>query len=144
MLEIWERKYWNLVNKNMEENKEKEKEITVVTVRCIDMVAPHIDSWKRVCSMCGFDTWISASWKDKRIDRIVCEPCYLTNYKDRDDVNICVTEKNIDEFLEWTERYYGKRSTREEAIRFMELKLSEWKKTRVGIKKIKIVKSSEE
>lgn len=74
----------------------------------------------------------------------MCEPCYFTNYKDRDDVNICVTEKNIDEFLEWTERYYGKRSTREEVIRLMERKLSEWKKTRVEIKKIKIVKDSEE
>lgn len=113
---------------------EEENEVTVVTMRCIDMSAPHFDSWKSVCHVCGEMTWISASWKDKRIDRIVCEPCWFSKCKDRENVNVCVTERNLNEFLEWCKRH-NKRSTREEAI-----KLMEW---RTG-KKIKIVKNSEE
>lgn len=101
--------------------KEEKEEIAVVTIRCIDMSTPHVDSWKRKCDICDEMTWISASWKGKQIDKVICEPCWFANYKDKKDYSICVTEKNLDEFLEWCKRHNNK-STKEEAIGLMELR----------------------
>lgn len=114
--------------------KEEKEEMAVVTIRCIDMPVPHVDSWKRKCDICGEMTWISASWKGKQVDKVVCEPCWFANYKDREDYNIYITQKNLDEFLEWCERN-NKKSSKEEAIRLMEL--------RTG-KKIKILSTDYE
>jgi hypothetical protein len=122
----------------------KEKEagegkITVVTVRCIDMTAPFSDNWRRSCDLCGEMTWVSASWKGKKIDRIMCEHCWSANYKDKEEINICVTKASLNEFREWSKRYYGsgnsKRLTMKDVIKMIEMKTG---------KKIKIVDSEKE
>lgn len=109
----------------------EDRTTTVVTVRCIDMAAPFVDTWKRVCDMCGEMTWISASWIGKKIDKVICEPCWFLYCKDENDINICITKANLEEFREWSKIYYGyEKVTIKEAVKMMEMKTG---------KKIKIV-----
>lgn len=52
------------------------EEIIVVTKRCIDMAA-HCENIDKIkCSKCGEMTWLSISWRGKKIDRAICQHCF--------------------------------------------------------------------
>ena len=79
---------------------ENEK-INIVSVRCSDLkVATGTRSFKRPCSKCGMDTWISPTFdnedKNGRIDKIICERCFFESeeYK-RGDYVANVKEESV-------------------------------------------------
>jgi hypothetical protein len=81
------------------DNEEKE-EIIVVTMRCINMAASCSDIDKIKCAECGEMTWLSSSWRGKRIDKAVCEQCFeIERYKKR-DYSTCVTKSCLNDALE--------------------------------------------
>ncbi len=98
-----------------------EGKIAVVTVRVIDLANPVPGTWTIPCDECGELTWISGIWKNKKIDKVVCEPCFFKNYKDG-DYTACAFEENIEQALEWF-RGRGMDVTREELIKNIEIKL---------------------
>lgn len=126
--------------KEKEDKEEKEKgdgtsnedERLVITVRCIDMATPKTEVDKIPCSECGEMTWISTSFRGKKIDRAVCEPCFFGNdrYKN-ENYFACVTQECIDEAFAWAIRS-GYNVTKEHMIKKMEDKIG---------KKIKVVKN---
>ena len=94
---------------------------TVVTVRVIDVANPVPGAWTIPCDECGELTWISDLWKDKKIDQVLCNPCWLTKYKDADYV-ACTNEETIQQALEVL-RGRGINVTREELIENLEFKI---------------------
>ena len=93
----------------------------VVTMRVIDLANPVPGAWTKPCDECGELTWISGLWKDKKIDQVLCKPCWLTNYKDRDYV-ACATEENIEQALEVL-RGRGMEVTPEELLKNIEIEI---------------------
>jgi len=82
-------------------NKEEEKEETiVVTARCIDMTASSIDIDIMKCTECGEETWLSTSWREKKIDKIICKHCFDKNYMDR-DYSVNITEECLNEVIKF-------------------------------------------
>ena len=82
-----------------------EDQVVVLTMRCIDM-APSIDNIEKVpCSECGEMTWLSGSWKGKKIDKIVCIKCF---YKSKEyksgDYTASVTEECLEEAKDYAKR----------------------------------------
>lgn len=98
---------------------DEEDIIVVMTVRCIDMAAPTENIDKKPCTECGEMTWISTSFRDKNIDKIVCQPCYNKIYPKEKEYIACVTQECIDEAFEWAKRH-GINTTKEEMIMNME------------------------
>ncbi len=98
-----------------------EDKTMVVTQRVIDRANPAPGTWTISCDECGELTWISRIWKDKKIDRVVCEPCFSKKYKDKEYV-ACTTEEIIQLALE-TLRGQGVNATREEIIENFEMKI---------------------
>lgn len=92
----------------------------VVTLRVIDRANPTPGTWTIPCDECGELTWISRIWKGKKIDRVVCEPCFSKKWKDKEYV-LCTTEEIIQLALE-TLRGKGVIVTREEMIENFEMK----------------------
>ena len=82
--------------KSSEANKD---EIVVVTMRCIDMAASCSDIDKIKCSVCGETTWLSSSWRGKKIDRAVCEPCFEKGKCINGDYTACVTKSCLNDAL---------------------------------------------
>lgn len=82
--------------KSSETNKD---EITVVTMRCIDMAASCSDIDKIKCSVCGETTWLSSSWRGKKIDRAICEPCFEKGKCINGDYTTCVTKSCLNDAL---------------------------------------------
>jgi hypothetical protein len=78
----------------------EEEEIIVVTTRCIDMAASCSDIDKIKCSECGEMTWLSSSWRGKRIDRAVCQHCFegKDKYK-KSDYSAYVTNSCLNDAL---------------------------------------------
>ncbi len=97
-----------------------EDEIAVVTVRVIDHANPLPGTWTIPCDDCGELTWISDTWKNKKINRVVCKHCFLTKYMYKDHIP-CVTEEIIKKVLEVL-RGRGMDVTREEIIKNIEAK----------------------
>lgn len=97
------------------------EEIIVISTRVIDMANPIPGTWTTPCHECGELTWISDFWKDKKIDKVICEPCYFKKYKDG-DYNLCAVEENIEQALEWF-RGRGMGVTREQLISNIEDKI---------------------
>ena len=63
-----------------------EDKIIVITMRCIDSVAHFADIDRVECGICGEMTWLSANWRGRKIDKIVCKHCFEEGkYKDDDD-----------------------------------------------------------
>lgn len=104
-----------------------EDEICVVTARVIDLANPVPGTWTIPCDNCGELTWISAMWKNKKIARVLCEPCFFGKHKDG-DYTACAFEKNIEQAIEWF-RGRGVGVTREELISGIENKIG--KKMRI-------------
>lgn len=95
-----------------------EDKTAVVTKRVIDLANPVPGTWIIPCDECGELTWISGIWKNKKIDKVVCEPCWLTKYKDGDNV-ACTTEEIIQLALKVL-RGRGINVTREKLIKNLE------------------------
>ena len=104
------------------EGREKmEDKTTVVTMRVIDLANPVPGTGTRPCDECGELTWISGLWKYKKIDQVVCKPCWLTKYKNRDYV-ACTNEETIQQALDVL-RGRGINVTREEMIEKLEIEI---------------------
>lgn len=112
--------------------KTKKDENVVITMRCIDMSSHTSNVDKVPCSECGEITWISTSFRGKKIDKIICENCFFKRerYKD-EDCCPCTTEGCLNEAFAALESL-GVKTTKEEMIRRMEEKIG---------KKLKIVKT---
>jgi hypothetical protein len=82
--------------KSSEANKD---EMIVVTMRCIDMAASCSDIDKIKCSVCGETTWLSSSWRGKKIDRAICEPCFAKEKYVHRDYTACVTKSCLNDAL---------------------------------------------
>lgn len=67
---------------------------TVVGGRVSDIASPVPGAWTVPCDDCGELTWISSTWKDKKIDRVICKQCYLAKYKDK-NYDAFVTEETV-------------------------------------------------
>lgn len=114
----------------IEKTIEKDQNV-VITMRCIDMASPTSDVDKVPCSECGEITWISTSFRGKKVDKIICESCFFKSGKHKDeDYHACVTEECLNEAFVTLESR-GIKTTKEEMVRRME--------ERVG-KKLKIVR----
>jgi hypothetical protein len=122
--------------KDVKKEKGVEKdESVVIAMRCIDMASPTSDVDKGQCSECGEITWISTSFRGKKIDKIICENCFFKSGKHKDeDYHACVTEECLnDAFIALESR--GIKTTKEEMVRRMEENIG---------KKLKIVKPKKE
>ncbi len=77
-------------------------QVTVLTVRCIDMAPPLHEVDKIPCSECGEMTWISKSFKEKKIDKITCTKCFYDGdvYKSG-DYSANVTEETVEEVIKY-------------------------------------------
>ena len=95
----------------------------VITMRCIDMASPTSDIDKVPCVECGEMTWLSTSFRKRKIkiDKIICNPCFEKKHKD-EDYCVYVTEECLNDAFEALENY-GIRTTKEEMIRRMEEKI---------------------
>lgn len=113
---------------------EEEDTQVVVTIRCIDMASPISNVDKVPCSECGEMTWVSVSFRNKKIDKVVCEPCFFKNdiYKHKDS-HACVTEECLNEAFNWAKQS-GYKVTKEDMIKNMEEKIG---------KKLTVVKQKE-
>lgn len=96
-----------------------EDKTMLITMRVIDLANPVAGAWIKSCDECGELTWISGLWKDKKIDGVVCKPCWLTKHKDGDYV-ACTNEETIQQALEVL-RGRGINVTREEMIENLEI-----------------------
>jgi selenophosphate synthetase-related protein len=98
-----------------------EDKTIVITVRVIDRANPLAGTWTIPCGDCGELTWISGIWKNKKIDKVVCFPCYSKNYKDGDYV-ACTNEETIQQVLEVL-RGRGINVTKEEILEKLGIKI---------------------
>lgn len=94
---------------------------TVVTKRVVDLANPVPGAWTIPCGECGELTWISGLWKNKKMDEIVCEACWLTKYKDADYV-ACTNEETIQLALNVL-RDRGINVTRKKLLKSIEIKI---------------------
>lgn len=101
---------------------------TVISMRVIDLANPSPGTVTRPCDDCGELTWISNAWKNKKIDQVICKPCWLKKFKDSDYV-ACTNEETLQLALKVL-RGRGINVTREEIIERLE--------TEIG-KKVKII-----
>ncbi len=124
------------MGKGVKKEKGVEKdESVVITMRCIDMASPTSDVDKTSCSECGEITWISTSFRGKKIDKIICENCFFKSGKHKDqEYYPCVTEECLNDAFTALERR-GIKTTKEDMIRRMEDKIG---------KKLKIIKPKKE
>ena len=92
-----------------------EDQVVVLTMRCINMAPSSHDVEKVPCAECGEMTWLSSSWKEKKIDKIVCMECF---YKSKEyksgDYTANITEECIEEAIDWARRNLNIKKTDEE------------------------------
>lgn len=93
-------------------------EVSVITMRVIDMANPLPGTWTIPCDECRELTWISSIWKNKKIHHVVCKPCWLSKYKNKEH-NACVTEETIQQALKKLKKM-GIYATREELLEKLE------------------------
>lgn len=90
-------------------------QIAVITMRCINMAPSGCDVEKRPCTKCGEMTWLSSSWKGKKIDKIICAECfYKSNEYKGDDHSVNVTEECLEEAKNWAKSRLNIKKTDEE------------------------------
>lgn len=75
------------------------EEIIVITMRCIDVAASCSDIDKIKCEECGEMTWLSVSWRGKKIDRVVCKPCFEKDKYKNSGYSACVSKRCLDDAL---------------------------------------------
>lgn len=104
-----------------------DEKILVVTMRCIDIAASCSDIDKIKCTECGEMTWLSISWRGKKIDRTVCEKCFEKENKYKSDCSIYVTKNCLNDALKHLKEAENPRGTDEEIkkrmISYMERKM---------------------
>lgn len=93
--------------------------IIIVTARCIDTVAFEYDVDKRPCSYCGEMTWVSRSWREKRIDKIVCGMCFTKEKYQEKDFSANVTEETVNDTIKLVKERYSPNMTEEEIMERM-------------------------
>lgn len=122
--------------KNKEKDKSKdEDQIIVVAARCIDVVAYSDDIDKGQCEECKEMVWLSANWRGKKIDKIICDHCFkMENYED-DDTSTNITEACLNDALKLARERFMMIGTDEDIKRRI-IKIME---ERIG-KKINIIK----
>lgn len=109
--------------------------VVVITKRCIDISSYGYDIDKRPCSECGEMTWLSKSWRRKKIDQIICDKC-LVNSKEykNDDYIACTTEECLEEAVQWVRNHFDTRETdeviKEKIIQTIENKIGKMIKIR--------------
>ena len=106
-------------------------EIIVVTTRCIDMAASCSDIDKIKCADCGEMTWLSSSWRGKKIDRAVCDHCFedKERYKNS-DVSAYVTKRCLNDALKQLKDTCRLEGTDED----IKKKMVEYVEKKIGIK----------
>lgn len=117
-----------------------EDQVVVIAVRCIDMAPYSHDIIGKVsCSECGEMTWLSSSWKGKKIDKIICMKCF---YKSKEyksgDYAACVTEECLEDAKDWARRNLNTKKTDEE----IKAKMVEIVEGEIG-KELKIVRKGD-
>lgn len=92
-----------------------EDQIIVITMRCINMAPSSYDIEKVPCSECGEMTWLSSSWKGKKIDKITCTECFYKSeeYKSG-NYTANVTEECLEDAKNWARRNLNIKKTDEE------------------------------
>lgn len=116
-----------------------EDQVIVITMRCADMAPSSYDLEKRLCEDCGEMTWLSSSWKGKKIDKIVCTKCFYNSkeYKSG-DYTANVTEECLEDAKNWARRnLHTKKTDKEIKTRMVEIM-----ENKVG-KKLKIIPKGE-
>lgn len=96
----------------------------VVTMRCMDVV-PYTDVDKRKCDDCGEMTWISSSFRDRKVDKVICSVCiekYIEGYND-EDCDMLVTEKCLEDAINAVACRTGEMCTREDVLKAVENKV---------------------
>lgn len=116
-----------------------EDQVVVLTMRCIDMAPSSRDVDKALCSECGEMTWLSCSWKGKKIDKIVCTECFYNSkeYKSG-DYSASVTEECLEESKDWARRHLNIKKTDEE----IKTQMIEIVEDKIG-KEIKIIQKGD-
>lgn len=114
--------------------KDKDK-IIVITARCMDMTAYYDDMDKMPCSECGEMTWLSSSWRGRKIDKIVCGHCFEGEKYKKGDYSANVTEECLNNAIKTIKEHYGRKETdkelKKQAIEILERQIG---------KKINIIK----
>lgn len=106
---------------NIEDKDSKDREIVVVTMRCIDMASPGYDVDKVPCAECGEITWLSRDFRGQKIDKILCLPCFEGKHGD-DECVALAKEQSIESAISLLNDR-GIRATKEELIKVVEEKL---------------------
>lgn len=89
--------------------------IVVVTKRCIDISSYDSDVDKRPCSECGEITWLSNSWRGKKIDRIICDQCFFKSKEyEKGDYIPSATEECLEQAVQWVRDHFDTKETDEE------------------------------
>lgn len=74
------------------------EEIIVVTMRCIDTSASCCDVDRIKCDVCGEMTWLSSSWRGRKIDRVICDHCFEDEKANKSgDYSACVTRRCLED-----------------------------------------------
>lgn len=114
----------------------KEKnEIVVVTARCMDISAYYDDIDKMPCSECGEMTWLTSSWRGRKIDKVICGHCFESGKFKNIDYSANVTEECLNNAIKAIREHYGRTETDKE----LKKKAIEILEKQIG-KKINIVK----
>jgi len=116
-----------------------EDQVIVLTMRCIDMAPSSYDLEKRPCAECGEMTWLSGSWRGKKVDKIVCTECFYKSkeYKNG-DYTANVTEECLEDAKNWARRNLSTKKTDEE----IKARMIEIMENKTG-KKLKIIPKGE-
>ncbi len=105
----------------------KKEETIVVSVRCIDTTAYDNDVDKTACAEYGEMVWLSSSWREKTVNKIICEHCFKKEKYQKLNYSANVTEECLNNAIELIRRHFDdkkkKKDIREEVIKIMEKKL---------------------
>ena len=93
--------------------------IIVVTARCIDMAASCEDIDRVPCTECGEITWLSSSWRGKKIDKIVCGACFEKGKYKNKDHSVNVTEECLNDAAKFVKENYGRSRSDKEVKKIM-------------------------
>lgn len=107
----------------------KEDEIIVITARCIDNVAHFDDIDKTQCEICGEMTWLSSSWRGRKIDKIICSHCFKNGKYQDEDSSTNITEACLNDAAKFMKKRYKLKNTdkeiKEKMIKVVEKNLGE-------------------
>lgn len=88
-------------------------------------IVPYSDVDKRKCDDCGEMTWISSSFRERKVDKVICSvriEKYFEKFKDK-DYSVVVTEKCIEDAIGAIAHHSGEVCTREDLLKDFEDKM---------------------